>query len=294
MDITLAKTFIAVAEQGSFVDAAEHLHVTQSTVSTRIKTLETLLGHAVFKRSKAECVPTAAGMRFDRYARSLVRVWEEARQQVSIPEGFERSLSIGSQHGLWQCLLIPWLPELRAAHPQIAIRAQVAAGQHLLSGLQEGVLDFAVMYQRHAANGVQVEKLVEDELLLVTTDPAGHYADRYVLLDWGEEFRIFHAQHHAHLKTDGLSLSIGSLGIEFLLRHQRAGYVPHVVAAAHIASGALRVVSSAPRLPYPAYIAWRQDYADSALMASVATSLRSSALALLRSVVGERRQHARP
>ena len=40
MDIALARTFLMVAETGSFIDAARKMNVTQSTVSARIKVLE--------------------------------------------------------------------------------------------------------------------------------------------------------------------------------------------------------------------------------------------------------------
>ena len=52
MDVTLAKTFTAIAETGSFKDAADRLNVTQSTVSMRVKALEDVLGRRVFERSK--------------------------------------------------------------------------------------------------------------------------------------------------------------------------------------------------------------------------------------------------
>ena len=52
MDITLARTFLMVAETGSFIEAARRMNVTQSTVSARIKVLEGQLGRPLFERSK--------------------------------------------------------------------------------------------------------------------------------------------------------------------------------------------------------------------------------------------------
>ena len=43
MDLELARTFLAVVHNGSFVAAAERLHVTQTTVTARIQNLEALL-----------------------------------------------------------------------------------------------------------------------------------------------------------------------------------------------------------------------------------------------------------
>ena len=40
MDIEQARTFLAITAHGSFLEAAKHLHLTQSTVSARIQRLE--------------------------------------------------------------------------------------------------------------------------------------------------------------------------------------------------------------------------------------------------------------
>jgi DNA-binding transcriptional LysR family regulator len=59
MDTELARTFLTVVEAGNFISAAERLHVSQSTVSTRIHTLEDLLGCVLFVRNKAGTTLTA-------------------------------------------------------------------------------------------------------------------------------------------------------------------------------------------------------------------------------------------
>ena len=53
MDTELARTFLTVVTAGNFITAAERLHVSQSTVSTRIHTLEQQLGCTLFVRNKA-------------------------------------------------------------------------------------------------------------------------------------------------------------------------------------------------------------------------------------------------
>jgi len=50
MDIALARTFLMVAETGSFIDAGRKLNITQSTVSARIRVLEELFGRPLFER----------------------------------------------------------------------------------------------------------------------------------------------------------------------------------------------------------------------------------------------------
>ena len=117
MDITLIKTFIEVANTGSFVAASERLFVTQSAVSLRVQRLEDSLGHPLFKRSKAGAVLTSEGEQFTSYALSLLKIWEEARQQIAIPEGYSRSFSFGAQHALWHKLGFRRIDAMQAMMP---------------------------------------------------------------------------------------------------------------------------------------------------------------------------------
>jgi len=82
MDTELARTFLAVIATGSFVDASQRLHITQSTVSSRIQRLEEQLGTELFVRNKAGTTLTPAGRQFQRHAALLTRPVEQARQEI--------------------------------------------------------------------------------------------------------------------------------------------------------------------------------------------------------------------
>ena len=53
MDIELARTFLEIVSTGSFIKAADRLHVAQTTVSARVRLLEQQLGRPLFVRNKA-------------------------------------------------------------------------------------------------------------------------------------------------------------------------------------------------------------------------------------------------
>src|SRR5262250_2497298 len=109
MDVELARTFLEIVNAGSFVRAAERLHVTQTTVSARIRSLEQQLGRSVFIRNKAGAVLTPAGKQFLRYAPIFTQVWERARHHVAVPPGHTTVLAVGCDPGLWDPLLLQWL-----------------------------------------------------------------------------------------------------------------------------------------------------------------------------------------
>ena len=78
MDTELARTLLTVITSGSFISAADRLHVNQSTVSTRIHTLEDQLGCTLFVRDKAGTTLTSAGRQFQRHAATLIRTTKQA------------------------------------------------------------------------------------------------------------------------------------------------------------------------------------------------------------------------
>ena len=63
MNIAALQTFLTILEQGSLVRASERLHVTQSTITARLKALEQDLGQTLINRHKSGVTPTAPGLR---------------------------------------------------------------------------------------------------------------------------------------------------------------------------------------------------------------------------------------
>lgn len=261
MDIALIRTFLEISAAGSFVGAARRMFVTQSAISLRVRRLEEALGKPLFERSKAGAELTPAGREFERYALSLVKIWEEARQQVGVPEGFTDSLTIGAQYSLWPGLGFGWLDELRAAAPTLSLRAELGMPDRLTRFLVEGVTQMGLLYTPQIRPGLLVEEVLEEELVLVSAgdrDPAD-FADRYVYIDWGPEFMQAHALHLPELTNPGVTLALGSLSARFILDRGLAGYIPARAAKAHLDAGTLHLSPDAPKFHYPVWLVWRED-----------------------------------
>ena len=277
MDVTLARTFLAIVESGSFVEASKRIYVTQSTVSARIKSLEEQLGKQLFTRSKGGCELTAAGRQFHRFAQSMVRIWEEARHQVAVPDGFEDTLIIGGQYSLWNRLLTRWVPVFRAAMPRVALRCEVGMPQRLLRDMNEGVMDIAVIYQPEQRAGFLIEELLQDRLILVTADPAAPLESNYIFVDWGEAFLASHAAALPHIHNPGLRLDLGALGVNLIINEKGSGYFPERVVQSHLEKGLLHRVADAPEFKYPAYMVYSKDFSTTAIMDAALSSLRDIA-----------------
>ncbi|WP_348645503.1 LysR family transcriptional regulator [Jannaschia sp. S6380] len=258
----MIRTFLAVADTGSFVAASSRLFVTQSAVSLRIQRLEDGLGKTLFTRSKAGVALTPPGRAFERYATSLIKLWEEARQQVAVPEGYERALTIGAQYSLWPRLGFRWIDAMRAAAPDLALRAELGMPDRLTRFLIEGVVQVALTYMPQHRPGLTVTPVMADELILVSSFPTGamdELVGDYVFMDWGPEFTQAHAVGLPTLTQSGIVLSLGALGAEFIARRRAAAYLPARAVMGHLDAGRLHLVPDAPRFPYPIWAVFRDD-----------------------------------
>jgi len=279
MDIIQARTFLAVLETGTFLGAAERVNVAQSTVSSRIKALEDMLGQELFVRNKTGATPTRAGHAFARHARAIQRQWDQAKLAVALPEGQKTLLTIGGQPSLWDGFLLHWLPWMRGNAAEVAIRAQMIASSSLLmQQLMDDTLDVIVLYRPEARPGVEIRQIFEEQLVLVSSDttPGGLASAEYVYVDWGPEFEADHALNFPDIATPNLNLNVGSLGISFLLNTHAAGYFPMRIAAPYLKAGTLTRVPDAPIFTYPVYAAFPEDH-DNALVSTVLRGLREIA-----------------
>ena len=241
MDINMARTFLEVVATGSFVTAGERLHITQSTVSARIRTLEDILGQSLFDRSKAGVTMTSAGEQFQRYAMTLVRVWQQARHDLSLPSGYRSVLTIGGELSLWDQLLLDWLVWMDEHSPDIAIRAERGSPRVLIDHMIEGTLDIGVMYTPQQRPGLTVTKLFESELILVASGLTGENItpDNYVYVDWGPEFRAYHGAVHSQFSHPKLYVDSSFIALQYILTNRGAGYIPERIVRSYLDDGTL-------------------------------------------------------
>lgn len=274
MDINLARTFLEVASTGSFVSAAERLHLTQTAISARVKTLEDQVGRRLFVRNRAGARLTPAGERFRHHAVTLVQVWERARQQVALPPGRENLVGVGGEFSLWNPLFADWLLWMRAECPDIAVRVDVHTASRLLDRVQEGSLDMAVLYNPAPRPELVLELLAEEKLVLVTTSADGVMRpETYVYVDWGSPFTESHQTAFPELSNSALAITLGPLALNYLLSVGGSGYFRSASVRPHLESGAMRLVDHAPQFSYSVYAVY-STRSDAEVIDRVRTGLR--------------------
>ena len=159
--------FESVSRHLHFTRAAEELNVAQPSVSQQIRKLETELGAPLFHRMKRRVALTEAGKTFLPHARAVLRRVEEARLEVQELSGLQRgALAVGTPPSVGTHLLPRAMAAFSRRHPGIALAFREAGSRTLLTLLEEGELDLAVVIQPMRHPSLETLPLLEEELLL--------------------------------------------------------------------------------------------------------------------------------
>jgi LysR family glycine cleavage system transcriptional activator len=154
--------FEAAARHGSFVKAAEELHVTESAVSHRVRQLERLLGAKVLLRLNRNVVPTPTGTRFLEAVRGSLVTLQEAMVTF---RGSERvALRISVAPAFASTWIAPRIANFQVRHPTIDLEIQVTSR---IVNLRAERIDVAVRFGDGHWPSYHVVKLADDELFPV-------------------------------------------------------------------------------------------------------------------------------
>ena len=148
MDQRHLEYFLAVADTGSFTNAAKALHVVQSGVSATVKALERELGSPLFDRSPQHVTLTAAGRALLPRARETLDAARAAKDAVHQTQGMlHGTVTVGTLTAINLVDLPGLLAALRAEHPGITVRlrAAVAGSAGLAQDLRDGQVDVAFL-----------------------------------------------------------------------------------------------------------------------------------------------------
>jgi DNA-binding transcriptional LysR family regulator len=248
MNLDELRTFLEVVETGSLVAASRRLNVTQSTVTARINGLEEEIGQTLLHRNKSGTELTSPGFKFKRYAEVIVQLWRQARNEVSLPKGFEGVCNVGIEFDLWQEVGRRFLEHLRQNCPSVAIAVWPGEQRQIDRWLNIGLVDLAFCYAPQSGENFASRVLFDDELVLVSSraNTAPELDPAYVYVDHGDEFRRQHAAAFPGDTTSGVTIASSDWALDHLLRKGGSGYLPRRHVAALLAERRLYAVAAAP------------------------------------------------
>ena len=175
MDISDARTFVAVAECGSISRAARELHLTQPAVTRRVQRLEQAIGAKLIDRRKRPFALTDIGQAAVERCRRLVGVRDELRSLAQAGSQPTRACRIGVAHALTELALSEPIDELRKSFPSIVLRLSTGWSRDIAERVRSGALDAGIVLLPDGdalPAGVQGTALAAEQLVIIAARAA--------------------------------------------------------------------------------------------------------------------------
>ena len=147
MDIRTMQYYLAVVREGTISAAAQALHVAQPSLSRQMKELEEELGVTLFARGNRKITLTEEGMVLRKRAEEMVRLMQMTEEEISqIKNHISGSVRIGAGESWSFHYLSRAAASIAAEHPDIRFHITSGDTQDLMDELNNGLIDFAVIF----------------------------------------------------------------------------------------------------------------------------------------------------
>ena len=144
LDTISLKSFIAIAETGTFSHAAHTVGRTQSALSLQIKKLEESLGCELFARTSRKVSLTEQGEIFLGYAKRIVQLQWEVYSRLKEPD-IEGEIRLGTPEDFATHYLPDVLAMFRKHHPRIQLNVSCDLTLNLVDGFKRGEFDIILV-----------------------------------------------------------------------------------------------------------------------------------------------------
>lgn len=165
MELNQLRYFQVVAKHQHMTRAAEELHISQSSLSKTIATLEADVGTNLFDRTGNRIVLNEVGKRFlSRVERSLMELEDAVREAGDTEAGavaFATSIS---------GLCTDYTTEFLFSYPNIRLKHYLMPAERMKAALEEGVIDFALSFENLISDRIQWTPLCQEDVLVLVSE----------------------------------------------------------------------------------------------------------------------------
>ena len=168
MLIESLKVFCDLVETQSFSKTAVLNSVTQSAVSQQLKSIEKRQGRPLLEREKRRLTLTAEGEVFYRYAREIVRRYEEMQHRIQALGGVvSGTVRLSSIYSVGMLELAPYLKSFLKTYPRVDLRLQYSQAQKIYEDVASSEIDLGIVAYPRPQRNVEVVSFSEDQVVLI-------------------------------------------------------------------------------------------------------------------------------
>lgn len=168
MNTELLKTFLIVAETLNFRMAAKKLFLAQSTVSFRMRELETIFQQKFFEKEGKFLKITAAGEKMIPYAKEMISLETKMRRNIKKNENDSNTLRLVGVPHILEEYIFPVVSEYMKNHFVTYMEIKECYSQDVMERLRTERAHMVFSFQSCKMNSYENKLLIEDQIVLVT------------------------------------------------------------------------------------------------------------------------------
>ena len=214
MDVRDLEVFLSVARHLNFTRAGEEVHLSQPSVSVRMRQLEHDLGAKLFDHLGKKVALTEAGELLIPYATRVIAAMDDARHAIDELRGLERgALRIGASTTPGMYLIPRTIAQFKKRYPKIDVHLAVKGTRQIEEGVIRNEFDFGFVGGHLSGDEVDVLPWITDEIILIV--PLDHplagkrgvtaqdlAGEKFILREQGSATRAVVATHLRRLHVD--------------------------------------------------------------------------------------------
>jgi DNA-binding transcriptional LysR family regulator len=178
LDLHKLRIFATIAHYMSFTRAADHLHMTQPTVSQQLAMLEMQFGTLLIERDTRRLRLTPAGEALLPHAEKLLTLSQEAFEAAREAAGLaDRTLRLGVGHTLAIYLLPRLLSRYQIQYPNHRVRISVGNTQQLLAQVASEMVELVLVGSPAEHPEIRATPFLNDHLVVIIA-PGDAWAKR--------------------------------------------------------------------------------------------------------------------
>ncbi|MEL7565770.1 MAG: LysR family transcriptional regulator [Dehalobacterium sp.] len=242
------EAFLAIVQTHNLKRAAKLLHLTQATVSYRLKTLEKEMGAVLVERSKGVQMITLTP--FGENFVSIAERWNVLKRETEIlqAKGAQLSLSIGGSNSLNTYVLTPLYQALCQHRPKMRLKFVTQHSIELYDTLERREIDVAFVKMERTVPNIMAAPFFVDEMVLIRrtipenrdlekVHPSDLNCEDEIYMNWSPSFQAWHDRWWDPFSPSPIRVDIAGLIFSLMQDPRQWSIVPKSVANAFVKSG---------------------------------------------------------
>ena len=184
MDLWRLRIFCRVVELRSFSGAARDVNLSQPTVSSHIKDLESHFECKLVDRLGRDVVPTKAGSLLYGYATRMIALKGEAENAMAEFHGrIKGRLTVGGSTIPAGYILPPLLGKFKESYPEVVVTLVQGDTERIISDTLQGNVELGIVGAKAQEVQLVQKRIIDDEMFLVVPGKHKWAGRRHVVMD---------------------------------------------------------------------------------------------------------------